>query len=83
MLFVFPRDGYHGIWMKDMHFAIDILWLDKNGMITDAVRDVAPDTYPRVFVPTRPVRYVLEIPRGFISQNNVRAGDAVRILSRD
>lgn len=27
MLFVFPREDFHGIWMKEMVFPIDILWL--------------------------------------------------------
>src|SRR3989344_4329125 len=26
MLFIFDQEGTHGIWMKDMHFAIDIVW---------------------------------------------------------
>ena len=29
MLFVFKESGEHGIWMKDMRFPIDILWLDE------------------------------------------------------
>lgn len=27
MLFVFPRALYHGIWMKDMLFPLDLIWL--------------------------------------------------------
>lgn len=27
MLFVFPKEDFHGIWMKDMLFSIDIIWL--------------------------------------------------------
>ncbi|MDO8564938.1 MAG: DUF192 domain-containing protein [bacterium] len=28
MLFVFPKAAFHGIWMKDMLFPIDIIWLN-------------------------------------------------------
>ena len=28
MLFVFERSDFHGIWMKNCRFPIDILWLD-------------------------------------------------------
>ena len=30
LFFIFPNSGIHGIWMKDMDFPIDIIWLDEN-----------------------------------------------------
>ncbi len=35
MLFVFPEEDFHGIWMKEMLFPIDIIWLkdaDERGL---------------------------------------------------
>lgn len=64
MLFIFPNQGKHSIWMKDMHFAIDIYWLDENFTIVDQKRDVHPDTYPTTFVPKQPAAYVLEMVAG-------------------
>ena len=29
-LFIFDTDAQHRIWMKDMKFALDIIWIDKN-----------------------------------------------------
>jgi|SRR3989344_8393955 len=86
MLFIFPRDGMYGFWMKDMHFAIDILWLADDpsspsgqAVIVSMAQNVSPDTYPRDFLPSRPARYVLELPAGFTEEYTVKVGDLVRL----
>lgn len=75
MLFVFDSDGTWGIWMKDMLFSIDIVWLAQDGTILTIATDVAPDTYPKVFYPTSPARYVVELPAGFIKAHDIAVGD--------
>ena len=62
MLFIFPKSDTHGIWMKDMNFNIDILWLDDNFNVVDQRLNVSPDTYPESFTPSAPALYVLELP---------------------
>ena len=65
MLFVFDRPGAWGIWMKDMHFAIDVVWAHADGTVTAIVRDMGPSTYPAVFSPKTPdAKYVLEVASG-------------------
>lgn len=64
MLFVFDRDGTHPIWMKEMRFSLDIVWISRFGAIVHVERNVHPDTYPQAFASSRPARYVLEIPAG-------------------
>jgi uncharacterized membrane protein (UPF0127 family) len=61
MLFIYAADAPHGIWMKDMRFAIDIVWLDSDKRIIHQLRNVSPATYPTVFRPRTPARYVLEL----------------------
>lgn len=78
MLFVFPEDGYHAFWMKDMKFPIDIVWISKDGVVVDTQRGVSPETYPEYsFVPQMPVRYVLELPAGWLNQYEVDVGARV------
>src|SRR3990167_4883700 len=45
MLFVFPNVDYHAIWMKDMKFPIDIIWLDENKQVVDVVESATPESY--------------------------------------
>jgi len=74
MLFVFDTDGVWGIWMKDMKFSIDILWLAEDGTVLTIVPNASPDSYPTSFRPTSPARFVLELPAGFASSHDVDIG---------
>lgn len=60
VLFVFERPAFHGFWMKDMKFAIDILWFDKECVLVSKNVGVRPETFPEVFYPDKEVMYVLE-----------------------
>ncbi len=77
MLFVFTEDARHSFWMKDMLFAIDIIWLSRDGVVIDIAPSVSPDTYPTSFSPEAPARYALELRAGFIKEYTVKKGDAV------
>ena len=74
MLFMFPSEGLHGIWMKDMRFPIDIVWFDEDWKIIDVRTNVSPDTYPEVFYPKSPSRYVLEFNAGTIERYGISVG---------
>ncbi|MBI5457929.1 DUF192 domain-containing protein [Candidatus Kaiserbacteria bacterium] len=75
MLFVFPRDGKYGFWMKDMHFSIDIMWLSADQQVVYMAQNISPDTYPQVFRPNVLARYVLELPAGYAKEYTVTVGD--------
>lgn len=74
MLFVFPRDGRYGFWMKDMLIPIDIFWLDDKGQVVSIAEDVATSSYPSVFYPSAPARYVLETAAGFAKAHGIAPG---------
>ena len=79
MLFIFPKDGRYGFWMKDMLVPLDIFWLDAQGHVVSIVRDVATSTYPNVFYPTAPARYVLETAAGFARAHAIATGTPLRL----
>lgn len=74
MLFVFDADGNWGIWMKGMNFPIDVVWANSSGRVVTVLSNISPESYPKVFYPTLPARYVLEVPSGFARQNNIYEG---------
>jgi uncharacterized membrane protein (UPF0127 family) len=82
MLFVFDRGDRHGIWMKEMNFAIDILWFDQNLILIDMKTNATPDSYPTAFRPSKPAWYVLEVPEGFVLENNIQIGDDAELFMR-
>lgn len=83
LLFVFPNVGAHGIWMKDMQFPIDIIWIDDNLRIVDIKADARPESYPEVFYPRESARYVLEVNALFAEIKGIRVGDTVDLPEKD
>ncbi|MBX4210479.1 DUF192 domain-containing protein [Candidatus Parcubacteria bacterium] len=79
MLFVFPVAGNYGIWMKDMQFAIDIVWINDQMKISDIENSVKPDTYPEIFYPSENSRYVVELSAGSVEKNKIKIGDTLKI----
>ncbi len=80
MWFIFDKDDYHGIWMKDMNFNIDIIWVDSFMKIVHIEENVSPNTYPKVFTPSRKARYVLELPAGYVISAGIKNSDQVDML---
>ena len=79
MLFVFDQLEYPGIWMRDMQFPIDVLWLNADNVIVDIRESLSPDTYPQVFAPRAKAQFVIELPSGFVAQHEIKIGDVVTI----
>ena len=77
MLFVFDTPGKYGFWMKDMNFALDIVWLDSEKHVVGVEKDISPDSYPQVFWPNEAIKYVLELPSGFAQRHSVDTGSQV------
>ncbi len=75
MLFVFGASDYHQIWMKDMLFPLDILWMDQDFKIVDIKHAATPESYPEIFTPHEKSDYVLELNAGFTEKNNIKIGD--------
>jgi uncharacterized membrane protein (UPF0127 family) len=76
-LFAFGAEGEHSIWMKDMNYAIDIIWVAKAGQIVHIKQNVSPTTYPESFASPKPAWYVIETPAGFVAKSGIRVGDEV------
>lgn len=76
-LFVFGAEGSHSIWMKDMNYPLDIIWVTKEREVVHIEENVSPDTYPKSFGSPIPAWYVIEANAGFVEQEGVEIGDIV------
>uniref|UniRef100_A0A7V4GA15 DUF192 domain-containing protein n=1 Tax=Desulfobacca acetoxidans TaxID=60893 RepID=A0A7V4GA15_9BACT len=75
MLFIFPEAEYQTFCMRDMRFAIDIIWIE-GGKVVGFHENLAPGD-PRNFQSPAPVSLVLEVPAGFARRHGLKPGDAV------
>ena len=74
LFFIFENPGNYGFWMKDMRFPIDIIFLDADLSVINVYRGVDPSTFPTLFYPLAPAKYVLEINSGEASSIGIDTG---------
>ncbi|MFA6193614.1 MAG: DUF192 domain-containing protein [Parcubacteria group bacterium] len=77
MFFQMPKDSTQHFWMKEMRFAIDIIWIENNRVI-GCEKNISSND-PRTFSSPGDAGYVLEVPEGFCDQNKVTVNDEVKI----
>ncbi len=74
-ILAFGSEGKHSIWMKDMEYSIDIIWVNKEGDILHIEEHVSPDSFPESFSTPVPAWYVVETNAGFVSDKGIKIGD--------
>lgn len=77
MLFLFDTPGLYGVWMKDMRFPLDIVWLDGEKRVVAVEENALPSSYPQIFRPSVPARFILEVNAGFVAKNHIVVGDVL------
>ncbi|MCL4379426.1 MAG: DUF192 domain-containing protein [Candidatus Marsarchaeota archaeon] len=80
MLFTFPEDGTHPIWMRNMRFPLDIVWLDSNRRVVDFVESAKPSSGLDFsgYRSKTPSRYVIELNAGFVRKNKIKIKDVAK-----
>jgi uncharacterized membrane protein (UPF0127 family) len=82
MLFLFEASDFHGIWMKNCKFPIDILWLDADRKIVH-VQEGAPPCVKEpcpVYSPLRRATYVVELGSGQARREKATVGETVGFI---
>jgi uncharacterized membrane protein (UPF0127 family) len=84
MLFIFDHPGKYGFWMKDMLFAIDIVWINEDGIVVHVERNISPSSYfvtnpPQTFINTPEALYVLEVAAGESEEKGLYLGTKVEL----
>jgi uncharacterized protein len=67
MLFVYQNPGKRCMWMKDMDFPIDMMWLDASKKIIGIEDRIFPSTFPATFCHSAS-QYVIELSIGRSSE---------------
>ena len=88
MLFVFEGEERRSIWMLNMQFSLDILWLDIEGNILHIEKNVPPcktaletASCPSYKGDNKLAKYVLEVTSGFVDEFNITENSKLEIVS--
>ncbi len=78
-LFAFEQIAIHSIWMKEMKFDIDLIWLLDGEVVDVTLGAKKPDQETqlqelKIYQPKTGVNQVLEVERGFVEKWNVKEG---------
>ena len=82
LLFIFDQPDYHGIWMKEMKFAIDVIWISEDLEVIGITENLTPDSYPRIFEPPKKALYAVETNPGYAETLGINVGDKVTIPNK-
>jgi len=79
MLFAYADYHVRQFWMKDMNFALDIVWIKDDVIVGFAENIQTFDAQGEItrITSNEAVNLVLELNAGWIGQNNVKIGDKV------
>ena len=78
MLFTFPIEGHHSIWMFGMRFPIDIIWMDRDMRVVDIYENASPCIiFCKVYMPKKRAKYVLEVNSGFVKNHKIKLGTKI------
>ncbi|MDE1865582.1 MAG: DUF192 domain-containing protein [Candidatus Micrarchaeota archaeon] len=80
MLFTFNHSGRHSIWMHNMRFPIDAVWLDEDGAVVDIKERLKPCSSllncPQ-YAPARDAKYLIELNAGNARRERIRKGSKI------
>jgi uncharacterized membrane protein (UPF0127 family) len=76
MLFAYQEESELCFWMKDMHFPLDIIWLDAQRTVVHLEGHVSPDTYPGNFCAAN-AQYVIELNAGQAAHAGIETGQTL------
>lgn len=75
MVFVFEDKSQHCFWMRNTLIPLSIAFVDDDGTVVN-IADMAPKSEASI-CPQRPVRYALEMDRGWFAKRGVAAGQKI------
>jgi len=88
MLLVFDDTNKRSIWMLNMQFPLDVIWIDDNSKVVFIEKNVPPCktaletvTCPSYKGGSKDAKYVLEVTAGFVEEFKITTESTLEIIS--
>ena len=88
MLLVFDDSNKRSIWMLNMQFPLDVIWIDDNSKVVFIEKNVPPCktaletvTCPSYKGGSKDAKYVLEVTAGFVDTFKITTESTLEIIS--
>ena len=86
IMLVYDKPDLYSLWLLNIQFNIDLLWLDEKGNIVYIIKNVSPCKTPLdaarcTYKNTRPAKYILAATAGFVDHYNITNHSSFKIIS--
>lgn len=86
LLMVYDKPDLYSIWLLNIRYPLDLIWLDEAGDIVYIKKNVPPcdnvlDASKCTYKNTIPAKFVLATTAGFIQYNNITENSKFEIIS--
>lgn len=86
MLFIFDKDDHQSIWMKDMNFNIDLIFVDSSMTVVDVYENFKKESYNKnnqeKYINKVIAKYLVELNAGEWVKSGASIGEKIIIKSK-
>lgn len=86
MILVYDRPDLYPLWLLNIQYNLDLIWVNENGNVVYLVNDVPPcenalDQAKCTYKNTQPAKYIIASSSGFITQHKINLKSKMAIIS--
>ncbi|HEY3094247.1 MAG TPA: DUF192 domain-containing protein [Nitrososphaera sp.] len=86
MLIKYDRPDLYEVWMLNVEYNLDLIWIDEHGNVVYMKKDVPPcsnvvETVSCTYKTTKQALYVVAATSGFIDEHHISVGSKMTIIS--
>lgn len=83
MLLNYTSSDKYAVWMKNMNFSLDIIWLNKKKEVVYLHENAPPCETEQcdLYTPDKNAKYILEVPAGSIAKIGIEVGDTMELTN--
>tara|TARA_E500000331_G_C17010225_1_gene606049 strand:- start:416 stop:775 length:360 start_codon:yes stop_codon:yes gene_type:complete len=80
MLFIYDKEGYYSIWMKNTFMKLDILFLDSNFKVVDMYLSATPHSLETIRSKVL-CKYIVELKQGLVDKYNIQINSVINFIN--
>ena len=86
IILVYSKPDLYPLWLLNIQFNVDLMWVDEKGNIVYIVKNAAPcrsslDAVQCTYKNTKPAKYILAATSGFVDYYNITNQSRVKLIS--
>ena len=86
MILVYDKPDLYSMWLLNIEYNLDLIWVDESGQIVYVVKDVPPckntlDPSSCTYKNTKAAKYVIAATSGFINRHKITMESKMTVIS--